>query len=77
MDLLPIGQFARMTGLTVRAVRHYGELGLLEPAYVDPDTGYRYFTTEQVADAERSAVSASSSSRSTRSARSSRRTTQR
>jgi effector-binding domain-containing protein len=52
MDLLPIGQFARMTGLTVRAVRHYGELGLLEPAYVDPDTGYRYFTTEQVADAE-------------------------
>jgi effector-binding domain-containing protein len=52
MDLLPIGRFARLTGLTVRAVRHYGELGLLEPAYVDPDTGYRYFVDEQIADAE-------------------------
>jgi len=39
MELLPIGVFARLTGLTVRAVRHYGELGLLEPAYVDEDTG--------------------------------------
>ena len=52
MDLLPIGRFAQLTGLTVRAVRHYGELGLLQPAYVDPDTGYRYFAAEQVAEAE-------------------------
>jgi DNA-binding transcriptional MerR regulator len=52
MELLTIGRFARLTGLTVRAVRHYGELGLLEPAHVDPDTGYRYFAAEQVADAE-------------------------
>ena len=52
MELLPIGRFARLTGLTVRAVRHYGALGLLEPAYVDPDTGYRYFAPEQVSDAE-------------------------
>jgi DNA-binding transcriptional MerR regulator len=51
MDLLPIGQFARLAGLTVRAVRHYGELGLLEPALVDPRTGYRYFAPEQLADA--------------------------
>lgn len=51
MDLLPIGRFARLTGLTVRAVRHYGELGLLQPEYVDPDTGYRYFTLDQVTDA--------------------------
>lgn len=48
MELLPIGRFARLTGLTVRAVRHYGELGLLEPAYVDPETGYRYFSIDQV-----------------------------
>jgi effector-binding domain-containing protein len=52
MELLSIGRFARLTGLTVRAVRHYGELGLLEPAHVDPETGYRYFAPEQVADAE-------------------------
>lgn len=53
MELLPIGQFARLTGLTVRAVRHYGELGLLQPTDVDPDTGYRYFAQGQVVDAER------------------------
>ena len=52
MALLAIGQFARATGLTVRAVRHYGELGLLQPAFVDPETGYRYFAPEQVAEAE-------------------------
>jgi effector-binding domain-containing protein len=52
MELLAIGRFARLTGLTVRAVRHYGELGLLQPAYVDPETGYRYFAPEQMGDAE-------------------------
>ena len=52
MDLLSIGRFARLAGLTVRAVRHYGELGLLDPAYVDEDTGYRYFAPEQLAHAE-------------------------
>lgn len=51
MDPLTIRQFARLTGLTVRAVRHYGELGLLQPAYVDPDTGYRYYSRHQVSDA--------------------------
>ena len=52
MDLLSIGSFARLTGLTVRAVRHYGELGLLEPAYVDADSSYRYYAPVQLADAE-------------------------
>ena len=53
MELLAIGQFARLTGLTVRAVRHYGELGLLQPAYVDPETGYRFFALDQIDDAAR------------------------
>lgn len=39
-DLLSIGRFAQLSGLTVRAVRHYGELGLLSPAWVDDETGY-------------------------------------
>jgi effector-binding domain-containing protein len=51
MDLLPIGRFARLAGLTVRAVRHYGELGLLQPVYVDPETGYRYYTSGQLVNA--------------------------
>ena len=41
-DLLPIGRFARATRLSVKALRHYDELGLLRPAFVDPSSGYRY-----------------------------------
>ncbi|MGW2218150.1 MerR family DNA-binding transcriptional regulator, partial [Nonomuraea sp. NPDC001684] len=39
-DLLPIGQFARLGRLSVKQLRHYDELGLLRPAYVDEVTGY-------------------------------------
>jgi DNA-binding transcriptional MerR regulator len=51
-DLLPIGRFARVTGLTHRALRHYDELGLLAPALVDEDSGYRLYAPEQVRTAE-------------------------
>jgi DNA-binding transcriptional MerR regulator len=46
--LLPIGRFARATGLTVRALRHYAEIGLLRPARVDERTGYRYYALAQI-----------------------------
>ncbi|MGN9845808.1 MerR family transcriptional regulator [Nonomuraea sp. H19] len=46
-DLLPIGQFARLARLSVKQLRHYGELGLLRPAYVDGETGYRYYRASQ------------------------------
>jgi DNA-binding transcriptional MerR regulator len=45
--LVPIGQFSLLTRLTVRALRLYDKLGILVPAHVDPDTGYRYYTPEQ------------------------------
>ena len=45
---LSIGDFSRMTYLSVKALRHYHELGLLEPADVDPRTGYRFYDTAQV-----------------------------
>jgi DNA-binding transcriptional MerR regulator len=51
-NLMPIGRFARLTGLSVKALRHYDELGLLRPAAVDPDTGYRQYATDQVEGAE-------------------------
>jgi DNA-binding transcriptional MerR regulator len=51
-SLLPIGRFARLTGLTVKALRHYDELGLLAPTSVDPDTGYRYYSADQCGRAE-------------------------
>jgi DNA-binding transcriptional MerR regulator len=48
MGLMPIGEFARLARLTVKAVRHYDAEGLLVPAAVDPHSGYRYYRAEQV-----------------------------
>jgi DNA-binding transcriptional MerR regulator len=50
-DLLTIGDFSRMTFLTVKALRHYHEVGLLEPARIDEHSGYRYYRPEQLATA--------------------------
>jgi DNA-binding transcriptional MerR regulator len=44
-----IGDFSRLTQVTVKALRHYDDLGLLRPAHVDRDTGYRYYSGTQVA----------------------------
>jgi DNA-binding transcriptional MerR regulator len=49
---LSIGDFSRITHLSVKTLRHYHEAGLLEPAQVDPDTGYRYYCTAQVPTAQ-------------------------
>ena len=49
--MLTIGRFADATGLTAEALRHYDEIGLLVPAQVDPDNGYRYYDTAQIEDA--------------------------
>lgn len=45
---MSIGDFSRMTFLSVKALRHYHDVGLLPPAEVDPDTGYRRYQLEQV-----------------------------
>ena len=47
-DLLGIGRFARLAGLSVGALRHYDELDLLRPTRVDPDTGYRSYRRDQL-----------------------------
>jgi DNA-binding transcriptional MerR regulator len=49
---LSIGDFSRMTHLGVKALRHYHELGLLEPSDVDPSTGYRSYDLSQVPAAQ-------------------------
>lgn len=46
--LTPIGGFARLARLTVKALRHYDAEGLLRPARVDPHSGYRYYRVDQV-----------------------------
>jgi len=45
---LAIGDFSRATHLSVKMLRNYHRIGLLEPADVDPDTGHRRYTTEQI-----------------------------
>jgi DNA-binding transcriptional MerR regulator len=45
---LAIGDFSRATQLSVKTLRHYHGLGLLVPAEVDPGSGYRRYTTEQI-----------------------------
>jgi DNA-binding transcriptional MerR regulator/effector-binding domain-containing protein len=50
--MLTIGDFSRMTHLSVKALRHYHDMGVLEPAAVDPFTGYRSYGTSQVGSAQ-------------------------
>ena len=48
MRLLSIGAFAHATRLSPKALRLYDELGLLPPAFVDPDSGYRFYDPAQL-----------------------------
>jgi DNA-binding transcriptional MerR regulator len=48
MSLVSIGEFARLSRLSPEALRLYDELGLLLPAYIDPDTGYRWYAATQL-----------------------------
>src|ERR671933_735959 len=50
--LVGIGDFSRMTFLSVKALRHYHEVGLLLPAEIDPQTGYRRYAVTQVPTAQ-------------------------
>ena len=48
MTRMTIGDFARATGLTAKALRLYDETGLVRPAEVDEWTGYRYYRADQL-----------------------------
>ncbi|MFC1411892.1 MerR family transcriptional regulator [Streptacidiphilus sp. N1-12] len=49
---LSIGVFSRATHMSVKTLRHYHEIALLEPAEVDPGTGYRRYSAEQIPTAQ-------------------------
>ena len=51
-QLVPIGRFSQLTRLSIKALRHYDRIGLLQPAEVDPSSGYRYYRTAQAREAE-------------------------
>jgi DNA-binding transcriptional MerR regulator len=50
--VLTIGEFSRLTHLSVRTLRRYHEAGLLEPETVDPASGYRYYSADQIPTAQ-------------------------
>ncbi|MEV0357457.1 MerR family transcriptional regulator [Nocardia sp. NPDC050697] len=45
---VPIGEFSRLTYLSVKALRYYHDIALLEPAAIDPGSGYRRYSVDQV-----------------------------
>jgi DNA-binding transcriptional MerR regulator len=51
-ERLSVGDFSRATHLTIKTLRHYHEVGLLEPASVDPHTSYRYYAPDQIPQAQ-------------------------
>lgn len=46
-DLFPIGEVSKLFHISGSSLRHYENIGLLTPAYISPDSGYRYYGTEQ------------------------------
>lgn len=56
MRMLSIGEFARRSRLSAKALRLYDELGILTPAQVDPGTGYRWYEADQLGPARLVAV---------------------
>jgi DNA-binding transcriptional MerR regulator len=50
-ELASIGEFARRSRLSPKALRLYDRLGLLRPARVDPDSGYRWYAAGQLEQA--------------------------
>ena len=51
--MFSIGEFARLGGVSARTLRHYDEIGLLRPAAVDQDTGYRGYSAAQLGQLNR------------------------
>ena len=49
---LSIGDFSRITHLSVKTLRHYHDVGLVAPAHIDPATGYRYYSHAQIPTAQ-------------------------
>jgi len=50
--MLAIGEFSRMTHLSIRTLRRYHQMGLLEPELVDASSSYRYYSVDQIPTAQ-------------------------
>lgn len=48
--MLKIGEFARLSQVSIKTLRHYDKISLLVPATIDPENGYRLYEMDQLAD---------------------------
>ena len=46
--MLRIGEFSKLSRVSIRMLRHYDDIGLMKPAEIDQFTGYRYYSPEQL-----------------------------
>lgn len=46
-NLLSIGDVCKLTGATLKSLRYYDKIKLVEPVFIDPDSSYRYYSFEQ------------------------------
>lgn len=46
--MFKIGEFARISKVSIKMLRYYDEMGLLKPVFVDQETGYRYYSADQL-----------------------------
>ena len=53
VEMIKIGDFSKLTKISIRMLRHYDEIGLLKPETVDRYSGYRYYSVKQLSDANR------------------------
>jgi len=51
--MIKIGDFSKLAHVSIRALHHYGSLGLLKPVHIDRYTGYRYYELEQLGQLNR------------------------
>ncbi|WP_258394436.1 MerR family transcriptional regulator [Paenibacillus sp. MDMC362] len=54
--MMKISAFAKVSGISIKTLRYYDELGLLKPAHVDEQSGYRYYSEEQLLTVKRIAA---------------------
>ena len=47
-SFLSIGNMSKLTGIHIKSLRYYENIGVLIPAYVDPQTKYRYYSYQQI-----------------------------
>ena len=47
-QLYSIGNVSKLTGISVQALRHYDSIDLVKPSYINEQTGYRYYSYNQL-----------------------------